>query len=275
MSDTPLIGPVSPPAVHLMTLNVRRPMPHLSQRSPDRWERRREPLRRLLSSERPTVLGVQEARTRQLADIGDALGADYRLIGRPVSSRGGEHCALFYDSSRMRLLNWRQHALSDTPDAPGSRTWGNWQPRAVVVATFADTATGVQLSVLNTHLDHLSPRSRARSAQAIRALASSGGPHTVVMGDFNAGTDSAPYRTLTADGALRDSWILAAERLTEPWGTYHRYRPARRGGRRIDWILASVSLEVRASAVNVTRYDGSWPSDHAAVQTVVTYRDRR
>ena len=42
------------------------------------------------------------------------------------------------------MLGWRQTALSDTPDVPGSTSWGNRTPRLVVDATFRDLATGIE-----------------------------------------------------------------------------------------------------------------------------------
>ena len=253
-----------------MTFNIRRRVPHLNRRSPDVWSRRREPLKRMLKSEQPTVLGLQEALPDQVAFVAASLGCGYRSIGYGRrADRSDEHCAVFYDSHRLELLDWDQRALSDTPGVPGSATWGNWFPRVAVCATFRDRVTGCELLIVNTHADHLSGKSRLRSAEAIRAYVRLSERPAVVMGDFNAAVGSKPHRELVGGGSLRDTWTAAQERVTEPWGTFPHYRRPRHGGKRIDWILASPSIEVLAAGINVTRYGGAWPSDHAAVHAVV------
>lgn len=268
MTQTPMLGPVDAPDLHLMTFNIRRPMPHLSKRHPDSWSRRAPLVGRLLASERPTVLGVQEAMPRQLGVIESGLDAGYESVGRGRKASGsGERCPIFYDSSRLELVEWRQEALSATPDAPGSTSWGNRIPRILVVASFKDRATGTRFLVVNTHLDHISRTSRLLSANAILDI-DSGELPIIVMGDFNSGVTSEVHDALTNSKQLQDAWYTADEQVTEPWGTFPNYRDPRRGAKRIDWILAGASVDVLRSAINVTRYDGAWPSDHAPVQMI-------
>lgn len=270
MTDAPLIGPAKVPDLHVMSYNIRRPMPTFSRRSPDRWSRRSPLLRRLLEAEQPTLLGVQEATPAQVEFVGESLGRRYRWVGRGRDADGGgEACAIFYDADRLRVMDWTQHALSHTPAVAGSRSWGNFVPRSVVAAQFADLATGAALLVMNMHLDHLSRTSRLRSAAMLRGLAAAVEHPAVLMGDANTRTGSAPYLALTAGHAFRDSWKAASERLTEEFGTYSGYRAPRAGGRRIDWILVAPEIQVRSAAINTTRYDGAAPSDHEPVQALL------
>ncbi|SIN68809.1 endonuclease/exonuclease/phosphatase family protein [Agromyces cerinus] len=279
MTDAALIGPVSAPDVHVMTFNVRRRTTALPG-SPDRWDARAPLVRRLLRAEQPTLLGVQEALADQVDAVAGALGPRYRRVGRGRSATGGdEHCAIFYDADRLDLTGWRQRALSATPDAPGSRSFGNLTRRIVVSAEFTDTATGARLLAFNTHLDHLSWRSRIASATMIldlvqRAESAEPDAAVVVTGDVNAGPESAVHRRLTADGGLRDAWDAASERLTPPWGTFSNYRAPRRGGRRIDLILVGARVDVRSAAVNAARFDGRAASDHEPMQAVLRHAAR-
>ncbi|KRC60636.1 hypothetical protein ASE14_06495 [Agromyces sp. Root81] len=279
MTDAALIGPVSEPDVHVMTFNVRRRTNSLPG-SPDRWAGRAPLVRRLLRAEQPTLLGVQEALADQVDAIADALGPRYRWVGRGRSATGtDEHCAIFYDADRLELTAWRQRALSATPDVPGSRSFGNLTRRIVVSAAFTDAATGARLLAFNTHLDHLSWRSRLASAAMILDLvrhAASAEPDAavVVTGDFNAGTDSAVSRRLTADGALRDAWGAASERLTPQWGTFSNYRRPRPGGSRIDLILVGRRVEVLRAGVNAARFAGRAASDHEPMQAVLRHGSR-
>ncbi len=270
LASTTLIGPVEAPGLHVMSFNIRRRMPHLTRRSPDRWRRREPLIARLLTAERPALLGVQEAMPDQEDAVLDALGPPYRSLGygrRP--GQDGERSPLFYDSARLELLDWRQRALSDTPDVPGSTGWGNWIPRVVVSAEFRDTATGQRFLAINTHLDHISRTSRLTSARAIRRLALAADLPALITGDFNTDVGSGPYRAFTTDRRLTDTWLMAEERVTASWGSFPNYRAPKRGTKRIDWILATPTFAVLRAAINVTRYDEGWPSDHAPVQAVV------
>ena len=255
-----------------MTYNIRRRMMRLRPRSPDRWDRRRALIRRLLEAEQPAILGVQEALPDQAGFVRHALGESYRSIGYGRNSnRRGEGCPLMFDTDRVDLLEWRQTALSGTPFAPGSTTWGNPTPRVVVAATFRGRATGMEFRVLNTHFDQFSRRSRERSADEILRLVAESSLPTIVTGDFNSDDDSQIHERITASGALIDTWDAATTRLTPSWGSFANYGPPKRERKRIDWILATPAVSVQWAAINVTRFDGKWPSDHAPVQAVVSF----
>jgi endonuclease/exonuclease/phosphatase family metal-dependent hydrolase len=271
VTDIPLFGPVTAPQLHVMCFNIRRRIPHLLPGSPDRWAHRRPLLQRLLASELPTLVGIQEALQDQAGFVHHALGDRYRSIGYGRNAgRGGEGCPLFYDAERLHLLQWEQTALSDTPSVSGSTTWGNKVPRVLVDSMFRDRATGHEFRVLNTHFDHRSRNARVHSARLVRTLVASTSLATIVTGDFNTSVGSLPFAAITAEGTLVDTWDVAVERVTDAWGTFPDYRPPRLDRKRIDWILATRSVSVVSTGINVARFDGGWPSDHAPVQAIVT-----
>ncbi len=269
-----LIGPVATADLHVMSFNIRRRMPHMMPHHPDRWVHRRSLVKQLLAAEQPALLGAQEALPEQASFVRHALGEHYRSIGygREVN-KGGEGCPIFYDSRRLRVLEWQQTALSGTPDVPGSTSWGNRTPRLVVDAIFRDLTTGIEFQAVNTHLDNRSRISRLRSADALREIVSASALPTIMTGDFNTDADTDPYEELTGKGLLLDTWDVAAERLTEAWGTFLDYKLPQHHHKRIDWILVTPGVAVLKAAINVTKFDGGWPSDHAAVQTVVNLAD--
>ncbi|WP_159601802.1 endonuclease/exonuclease/phosphatase family protein [Agromyces humi] len=275
MTDAALIGSVAPPDLHVMTYNIRRRLPHVMPGSPDRWSARRPLVRRILAAEQPTILGLQEALADQVDDVAHALGPRYRWIGNGRNPSGrGERCPIFYDAERLELRQWRQLALSSTPEVAGSRSWGNLVRRVVVEAEFSDRATGARVLASNTHLDHLSTRSRLESARYLVARATAAStadprPTIVVTGDVNAEVDSAVYRRFTESGVLRDTWVTASERLTPQWGTFSNYRRLRRGGKRIDLILVGPRVVVERTGINAVRFDGAAASDHEPVQAVI------
>jgi endonuclease/exonuclease/phosphatase family metal-dependent hydrolase len=281
MTHAALIGPVAAPDLHVMTYNIRRRFVRYRPGSPDRWSTRKALVERILSTEQPTLLGVQEALAVQVDAVSEALGPRYRSIGlgRDPSGRG-ERCPIYYDSERLELTEWKQLALSATPEQHGSRSWGNMTRRVLVTADFRDVATGARLVAFNTHLDHLSWRSRLHSAQLIVRLAeeartADGDAAIVVTGDFNAHERSAVHRALTAGGILRDAWEVADEQITPQWGTFSNYRRRRPGGKRIDLILVGKGVQVTRTGINAARFEGRAASDHEPVQAVLRYSTRR
>ncbi|WP_247647064.1 endonuclease/exonuclease/phosphatase family protein [Arthrobacter sp. E3] len=256
-----------------MSWNIRRRVRHLIPRPVDRWDQRAPAVEALLRAEKPTLLGVQEALADQAEFVARALGGDYRWVGRGRGPGGGESCPLFYDAERLEMLDWQQAALSDHPTSPGSTSWGNVIPRIMVSATFVDRATARHFMAVNTHFDHLSARSRLRSAQAVGRLVSTGNLPAVVTGDLNAGVKSAPLRVLLEDGRLAETWDVSRAHESEEWGTFPNYKRPLRNGKRLDWILASPAFRVDRAAINAQLHAGRWASDHLPVQAVMVLRE--
>ncbi|MET0590094.1 MAG: endonuclease/exonuclease/phosphatase family protein [Naasia sp.] len=270
-SSETLIGPVAAPDLHVMTYNLRRRFVRYLPGSKDRWSMRAPLVAELLRGERPALLGSQEAMHLQAVAVLRALGDDYRRIGHGRNSDGhGEGCPVFYDATRLRLADWHQIALSPTPEVPGSRGFGNMVPRIAVVADFEDLATGRSLRHINTHLDHISQKSRLRSIELLLEIAAATDSPIIVTGDMNTGVETKPHTAALASGALVDAWRASERRLTPEWGTYSAYRAPSRG-KRIDWILTGPQIRVTAIGINTRRFDGQAPSDHEPVQAVVRW----
>lgn len=263
-------GDRPPAALHVMTWNIRRRIPGQLTHRADRWATRAPLIREALSRLRPTILGVQEALPEQTAFLQQVLGPSHRFVGR---GRGrhhtGEATPVFYDTTQLELIDWHQQALSDTPEVPGSVSWGNLFPRAFVAATFRHRATGTRFLVLNTHLDPLSRHSRLRSARAIRDHIRTTQLPAVVTGDVNAHQNSATFRAFTSDNVLTDTWSAATGHLTAAWGTFPNYRAPRPGGKRIDWILSTPDWQVHRAGINARQYAGAWASDHLSVHALL------
>jgi endonuclease/exonuclease/phosphatase family metal-dependent hydrolase len=271
---SPFTGPVDAPAVHVMTLNVRRRLPRAwpSPRA-DRWSNRRPLLARLLGDERPAILGLQEVLPDQSAEIRDLLGSGYVSAGSGRDARAaGERCEVHVDSARFRIVSSTTRWLSDTPERAGSRSFGNLIPRIVVETELEDVVAGSRLQVLVTHLDHLSSRSRLRSAHLLAGMVRAVEGPAVVLGDFNVDVGSKPHATLLAEGGLVDALDVAATRLAPAVrGTYSHYGAARTTGRRLDWILVDRAAVVERAGVHAARFDGRAVSDHDPVQAVVRW----
>lgn len=260
----PLLGPATGNRLHVMTYNLRYPADDPGHQ----WEQRRPAMAALLNVERPTVIGVQEGYVRQLRDVVADLRAGYDWIGegRDGGDRG-ECTAIIYDGTRLEPVDHAHLWLSDTPDVPGSATWGNTIPRMATWVRFRNAATAGEFVVLNTHLDHRSAPARRRAASLLaETVESFGATPVIVTGDFNAAAEnSAVYETLVPGVGLADTWKAAQRRLTPEYATYGGYRTPVLDGPRIDWILTSLEIETEAIAINPSAIDGRYPSDHVPV----------
>ncbi|KRG77843.1 endonuclease [Stenotrophomonas chelatiphaga] len=248
----------TPPApLKVMSFNVRTPADTAPQK---RWPDRREALVATIRTAHPDVMGTQEL-VKEQADYVAAQLPDYRWFGE--GRRGGdgdEHMGVFYDSKALALEQSGNFWLSDTPEMPGSISWGNLFPRMVTWGLFRRVADGRRFYLFNTHLpyrDEDEPR-RVRSAQAIVAHLKTlpADIPVVVTGDFNSEPGGPTYAAFTT--ALQDARTQVAEPLG-PKKTFHDFTG--KATTELDWVLVR-GFKARSFATLDARVDGILPSDH-------------
>lgn len=257
---------VDPQTLRVMSFNVRLPA---ESDGPDRWELRRDQVVRMLREQSPDVIGTQEL----FAEQGDYLARqmpEYAWFGRGRESNGGgEHMGVFYRRDRLRVIESGDFWLSDTPEVPGSITWGHLHPRMVTWAFFETMADKRRFYLFNTHLPYRGEdeNARLRGAQAIarRLRALPDGVPVVLTGDFNTLPDTTAYAEFK--GLLQDAWISAAKR-TGPEGTFHGFTGQPQ--KRIDWILVR-DLKVDRMRVVDSHENGRYPSDHFPLVVELTW----
>lgn len=242
----------------------------------DRWDLRRHRVAQTLERLRPDIFGIQECYAFQAVYLMGQLPG-YRIVGvgREDGATRGEMTAILYRADRLELLDHGHLWLSDTPDVVGSVGWDAALTRMATWVVVEDRATGDTWLFVNTHFDHAGPTARTESAKLlgrfIREKSAELGPDTpaVLMGDFNAGVDSAPYLALCGamDGPrLIDAYRAARNRVGqgESGGTFNGFRN-RQGGARIDWLLVSPNVITLEAGIDRARIDGRNPSDHDPV----------
>jgi endonuclease/exonuclease/phosphatase family metal-dependent hydrolase len=203
------------------------------------------------------------------------------LIGSRLLAGGGpdqgEMCAILYRRDRFRLLDTGAFWLSQTPDRPGSVTWGAWLPRLANWTRLESLRGGGRLTVYNTHLDYLTPWVRARQGAVLRRrmdAAWDGWPQ-VLTGDLNDAPGSSVYRVLTAPPArtagspppFTDAWAAAARE--GPAYTLHGGVGHYRWPGRIDHILFRPPAPVPQAFTITDRAGSQYPSDHYPVLAVI------
>lgn len=252
----------------VMTYNLR----YASATPPNAWPDRRPLMHELITNIAPDVIGTQEGLHTQLQDLASDL-PDYAWtgVGRDDGKTKGEFMAVFYRKARLEALATNHFWLSDTPEVPGSTTWGNKNRRMVTWLKFRDRGAGQEFFLFNTHFDHEVQRAREESAKLIqrRIAALETRLPVLLIGDFNAdATANKAYDLLTANGFLADTWLAARERKGEGLGTFNNFQPGPpKDHDRIDWILARGGVAVaRAEIVTFSRA-GQYPSDHFPVVT--------
>ena len=269
-------GPPPPPEMRVMTFNIRF---GTAKDGPNAWPHRKGLVREAIEAFRPDVLGVQEAHAFQLEALAEWLPDHDRVgVGRIDGEAKGEHCAVLYDRRRLELVGHGDFWLSDTPDVPGSRHWGNGVTRMVTWARLRDRRDGRAFVVFNTHWDHASQPSRMRSADAVRRAVrerAAGDEPVILMGDFNAAEDNPAFRHLVEEppGLLVDTY-RQIHPDAEGVLTYHAWRGGRDGGK-IDAVLASPGWEVLAAEIVRTHAEGRYPSDHYPVTATIRAPTRR
>lgn len=254
-----------------MTFNIRL---DLASDREHAWPHRKPLVAALIGHEAPDLLGLQEVLLGQKRDLEAAL-PQYTLIGvgRDDGGESGEFAPLAYRADRFVALRGGTFWLSPTPKIP-SKGWDAAFPRIATWAVLRDRATGQVIRVLNTHLDHVGELARANSADMIaRWLADDAGAAlpTIVMGDFNAGPGSEPYRRLaeSADTGLIDSRAASRTPPYGPPGTFNGFDIGSAAEAPIDHLLVTADFAVESHAVITQHWGGRLPSDHYPVLAVL------
>ncbi|CAG7618477.1 endonuclease/exonuclease/phosphatase family protein [Paenibacillus allorhizosphaerae] len=249
--------------VRVMTFNLRT----AAAKDTHPWEKRWAVAKALVNKEKPDIIGTQEGLHNQLTDLEVGL-PDYKWIGAGRDGGNqGEFMAIFYNKTRFKPLKQNHFWLSDTPDVPGSKSWGNNYVRMVTWVLFEDLTNQSKFYAVNTHLDHQSETARQRSAELIVKTMETFEPNVPVFltGDFNAPVGSAPYKYFTVNGKMKDAVLEASERVNHATGTFHNYKGG--GTDTIDWILYRGDVSVKRSEKVTFQLNGEYPSDHYPVMT--------
>jgi endonuclease/exonuclease/phosphatase family metal-dependent hydrolase len=236
------------------------------------WDHRRDIMVRTIREQHPDVLGTQELNKFQGDYIVSKLPQYVWFgIGRHGDD-GDEHMGVFYRADRLRVIDSGNYWLSDTPNKPGSISWGNPYPRMVTWALFERKTNGRRFYYCNTHFPYRDQDELARTRSAEEILAHlnalSATLPIVMTGDFNSAPDKLDHAVLTS--LLDDAWISAASR-SGPEKTFHNFTGI--PDRRIDWILYRGFRALTAQTVT-TQQNGRYPSDHFPVAAVLAWPAR-
>lgn len=216
---------------------------------------------------------LQEVLPFQRRELSDVFGSKYGVIyrTREVSSQDGEGSPIFYKNEFWKPLKTGTFWLSDTPDVPGSRTWGNSMPRIVTWGVFQNKISGSEIIVTNTHFDYESVTTQIKSAQLLLQFVKEKNLPAILGGDFNAAYTSESVNLFRQEG-FQDSWqTLHPE---EPTATYHGWTGSTVGDQ-IDFLLTQTQrFETQDTEIITKKYGGRYPSDHFPVHSFFHFSSR-
>lgn len=248
------------PGIRVLSANVR----YGSARDGDHaWEKRAEFMVATIRDARPDILGLQEALEFQV-DAVRAVFPHHVVIGEGRDGGDkGEWTALLVDARRFTVRATGTFRLAPV-DRLGEVGWDAALTRIATWVEIADRENGGRaLRVVNAHFDHRGKQARLESARLIAGwVAARPSMPTVVMGDLNAGEESAPLDALRGAG-YRDAFRVVHPDAAEV-GTFHGFKGVRTG-RKIDHVLVDGGIEVIDAWIDWTEDGERYPSDHRFV----------
>ncbi len=289
--------------IKVATYNIRQS--RCDANTPNAWERRRSGLVELLRRIDADVGGLQEVQPDQMEYLRKTLPA-YWFAGehRAADRVSDEASPVFYRKDRFLAEKSGTFWLSQTPDVPGSKSWGSAFPRVCSWVLLTDRRTGRSFCFANTHTDHASELARKEGMLLVAGRMGGfapGGTPVVFVGDHNCTETEAPARAVSE---LLDNALYISETVPKgPWRTYTAWlysdkefscaealkmseadrnaavvcagvRNYACGGPRIDYIYVSKGMRVLSYETRADTLDGSvrYPSDYFAAVAEIEFR---
>lgn len=262
-------GTAGSQSLMIMTYNIRLDAP---SDGPNGWPLRKAWLCEQIQQVNPDLFGIQEGLPQQVRYI-DSVFTGYRHIGvgREDGDSMGEFSAIWYNTSKFKLVRQGTFWLSATPEK-NSMGWDAACKRVCTYGLFKDLAAGKNFWMFNTHFDHVGAEARKNSAllilQKIKSLNTAGNP-VILCGDFNAPPESEPIKILSA--ALQDSFVADISMSMAPDGTFNGFDTTKPATERIDYIFSGYGFHATRYYILREQRDGRYASDHFPVVAKISW----
>lgn len=222
------------------------------------WKARYPVISQLIRFHDFDIFGVQEALDHQLQNLKDSLpGYEYIGVGRDDGKKAGEHAAIFYKTSKFRLLKKGDFWLSTITDRP-NKGWDAALPRICSWGQFQVIGSSFKFHFFNIHFDHIGVQARKESAKLILAKIKEFAPHgnIILTGDFNVDQTNESYALLNNSGRLKDAYVLSPFKYALN-GTFNSFNINAKTNSRIDHIFLSNSFKVKKYGILTDYYQGT------------------
>lgn len=260
-----ITAPAFSQEINVMTFNIRYDNVNDGD---DRWDERKTEVIELINRHAPQVIGLQEALLHQVEFV-DSLLTDFAYIGvgRDDGKKAGEFTPIFYDSTKLELMDQGTFWLSTTPDSI-SIGWDAALPRISTYGILKEKESEKLIWVYNAHFDHIGEIARISSAATIVQHMSKNNiskSPVVLIGDLNATPDSRPIELL--NNHFTDSMADSNQ------GTYWGFDPKETAKRRIDYIFVKDIEFTNAKIIKDLRNNERHISDHLPVMVTIQLDD--
>ena len=254
--------------INVMTFNIRL---NIASDSLDAWPYRKDKVASQILFHEVNLLGVQEALHDQMVDLQERL-PKFKYVGggRDDGKEKGEYSAIFYDTTRLTVLQTATFWLSETPEIAGSKGWDAAITRIVTWAKFRDKLSKKIFYAFNTHFDHMGKIARKQSAvlllKKVKLIA--GDIPAIITGDFNARPSDEPIQVITDTAnplKLTDTKAISATPHYGPTGTFTGFQSKERDDQPIDYIFITKKWKALKHATISQSWNGRFASDHFAV----------
>jgi len=244
--------------ITVMSFNVRCVAPKdLFKKS---WFYRADLVIETISSNSPDVIGFQEVTPMHEKFLKKHLSGYSFNVAYRTAKGVKEGVMIAYRNDRFTCLDEGRFWLSETPEVE-SKSWDTAFPRVLNYVKLSDKKTGKNISVLDTHLDHVSAEARSESMKVImeRSKTLDLGSY-ILMGDMNDYPSAPMYKT-AIDGGLVDALLIAQKSYVSGGSTFHGFGKYLTGDR-IDYFFLTPDFTVSDYKVVDVDYNGVYPSDH-------------
>lgn len=233
-----------------------------------RWASRFPYIKQLINTHSWDIIGIQEAREKQLEDLATLPG--YQAVGQKRSSdEEAEYNPILFKTELFELLETQTYWLSPSGEVNSlAEEWDAAYPRIFTLARLKMKETGQTLTVLNTHFDHTSEKARHKSSELIaeKVKALNRDEPLFLTGDFNGERQERFYDTLSY--VLRDAELESPHQIgpdvTCTLVTFD-YIPKWEDMVKIDYIFINEHVEVIKTETLTDKFNGYYPSDHFPV----------
>lgn len=252
----------------LMSFNVR----YGSAKDGDNsWDYRKADLCKMLLTEKPLVVGLQECEmTQRVYIVDNCKEYDAIGVGREDGEGKGETCSILYHKGSCEIVKWGSFWLSETPDKPGVKGWDANNVRVATWARIKVKATGKEFFYINTHLDHKGPKARSEGMKLIMKKfteLNTGKLPQLLTADFNTSQDDDIFRECLK--TMQNARLVAPK--TDSKGTYNGFV----GGKTtcIDHLFMS-GFDIREyKTVDQKWGDTQFISDHYPVYAIAKFKE--
>lgn len=263
----------APVPLRVLSFNVR--YENSNDKGDNAWTARKVEAAKVIRGDNPDLIGFQEALRSMLDDLAATVSGYQEIgVGREDGKTKGEYSAIWVKKDRFEVQDSGTFWLSETPEIPDSKSWGNRVTRVCTWAKLLDKPSGRMLHFYNLHLDHESQEARDKgTAQVLKHMETRtpAGPF-VLTGDFNSGENSSVLKAIL-DSNLKpiDSWrAVHPENPGSGSGTFHSFTGATDKGR-IDYIFVPPGTKITDAEI-IHQHNGNvYPSDHFPIRATVEF----